>query len=66
MTQAVEALNAEVIETWSQMGGIHLQIGRKYPYLRTGLPATRSLVGNLKTLLDPHRIFNPGVLDDTN
>jgi FAD/FMN-containing dehydrogenase len=61
---AVEALSVAVVEAWSGMGGVHLQIGRKYPYLRTRLPATRALVGGLKSRLDPHRIFNLGVLDE--
>ena len=39
-----------------------MQIGKDYPYLETRKPEVRSLVQDLKKLLDPNGIMNPGAL----
>ncbi len=59
---AVARLSEAIVSAWSMLGGVHLQIGRKYPYLATREPATRALVAHLKSLLDPDGIMNPGNL----
>ena len=43
-------------------GASHLQVGKDYPYLATRQPAVRELVRQLKQLLDPHGLMNPGAL----
>jgi FAD/FMN-containing dehydrogenase len=43
-------------------GASHMQIGKDYPYLRTRKPAVRGLVQDLKKLLDPNGLMNPGAL----
>ncbi len=43
-------------------GASHLQVGKDYPYLQTRHPAVRELVRELKRLVDPQGLMNPGAL----
>jgi FAD/FMN-containing dehydrogenase len=56
---AVEALSAAILARWEALGGVHMQIGRKYPYFRTRLPAMQELLLALKRTLDPDGVINP-------
>lgn len=56
---AVKALSKDIVAAWSDLGGVHLQIGRKYPYLATRQPATAGLLRDLKQRFDPHGVLNP-------
>lgn len=56
---AVVALSTDIVARWSELGGVHMQIGRKYPYFATRLPATQELLLALKRHLDPDGIMNP-------
>lgn len=56
---AVAALSKDIVGSWSELGGVHLQIGRKYPYLATRLPNTATLLRDLKDRFDPDRVLNP-------
>jgi FAD/FMN-containing dehydrogenase len=58
--QAVQALSAEILAAWKALGGVHLQIGRKYPFLETRLPETADLLRALRHTLDPDAVINPG------
>jgi FAD/FMN-containing dehydrogenase len=60
--EAVATITKDIIRRWSEIGAVHLQIGKKYPYFETREPATRLLVEQFKQLVDPHGIFNPGNL----
>ena len=42
--------------------GVHLQIGKAYPYLRDRSEMAISLVKQVKALTDPHNMLNPGAL----
>ena len=42
--------------------GVHLQIGKAYPYLRDKSEMAISLVKQVKALTDPHNMLNPGAL----
>jgi FAD/FMN-containing dehydrogenase len=57
---AVERLSGELLDEWRRLGGVHMQVGRKYPYLETRLPETAGFLCNLKSTLDPDGIMNPG------
>lgn len=57
---AVAQLSKEILDAWGGMGGVHLQIGRKYPYLKSRLPETAALLRTLKEALDPDHVINPG------
>ena len=63
--RAVARISKAIVSAWSALGGVHLQIGKKYPYLATREPATRALIEQLKALLDPDGIMNPGNLVDS-
>jgi FAD/FMN-containing dehydrogenase len=39
-----------------------MQIGKDYPYLETRKPEMAALVRNLKQMLDPAGLMNPGAL----
>ena len=60
--KAVGAITRDIIRTWSEMGAVHLQIGKKYPYLETREPATADLLRGFKAMVDPLGIINPGNL----
>ncbi|KQQ35576.1 hypothetical protein ASG19_18005 [Rhizobium sp. Leaf306] len=62
---AVIEISKDIVADWRDMGGVHMQIGRKYPYLETRQPATATLLGDLKQKLDPDNIINPGNLFST-
>ncbi len=58
----VKELKVRIQELCSRNGASHLQVGKDYPYLASRKPETRALVENLKQLLDPDRLLNPGAL----
>lgn len=60
--EAVATITRDIIRRWSEIGAVHLQIGKKYPYFETREPATRTLVAQFKQLVDPRGLFNPGNL----
>ena len=59
---AVKSLRMGMIDLFRAQGGVHLQVGRGYPYLESRSPETRALLTALKAHLDPHRLMNPGSL----
>jgi len=58
----VRELKGRIQDICSRNGASHLQVGKDYPYLASRKPETRALVENLKRLLDPDRLLNPGAL----
>ena len=58
----VMRLRTELVALFKELGALHLQIGRRYPY-REGLRETpRRVVSEIKRLLDPNGRINPGAL----
>jgi FAD/FMN-containing dehydrogenase len=57
------ALRRDLLQRFRELGAVHIQIGRTYPF-REALADTRtwSLLEELKQLVDPDGIINPGVL----
>jgi len=55
-------IREELVRLLSSLGAVHLQIGRRYPFLAGISPQARELVADLKKCLDPHRRINPGAL----
>ena len=62
--RAVAELSHDILAEWRAIGGVHMQIGRKYPYLETRLPQTAAFLLDLKKTLDPDGTINPGNLFD--
>ncbi|MCZ2154647.1 MAG: FAD-binding oxidoreductase [Bryobacterales bacterium] len=58
----VKELKGRIQELCSRNGASHMQVGKDYPYLASRQPETRALVQNLKQLLDPEGLLNPGAL----
>jgi hypothetical protein len=60
---AVLDLRAQMIERFREIGSVHIQIGKVYPY-RDALAGTVTweIVEGIKDLFDPERLVNPGVL----
>lgn len=59
---ATARIRGEVIEAFRKAGGIHMQIGKSYPY-REGLESdTYALVEKIKHAVDPACRVNPGSL----
>jgi D-lactate dehydrogenase (cytochrome) len=52
----------DMVTIMHEHGGVHLQIGKAYPYLRDRSDMTVSLVKQVKAHVDPHGLLNPGAL----
>ena len=61
-TALVTELRKEVVAIFARYGSGHFQIGRTYPYRESRDALTKSLLDAIKLVMDPHGIFNPGVL----
>ena len=61
-TLVAQRLRKALTALFTELGCIHVQIGKSYPYLATREPATRDLVTGLKHLLDPRNLVNRGSL----
>lgn len=58
----VSELRRELIDTFSALGAVHLQVGKTYPYREGRRPETWRLVEAIKQAVDPERLMNPGTL----
>jgi FAD/FMN-containing dehydrogenase len=59
---AIHTVRAGLAQVFRDLGGIHMQIGRTYPFLESRIPNTRALLIGLKGILDPRGTINPGSL----
>lgn len=59
---AVKAIREDLLDVWMELGCVHLQIGKTYPYLETRRPELRALIEGIKDTVDPQRLVNPGAL----
>ncbi len=51
-----------VVELMFEYGGVHLQVGKTYPYLADRNPPQVRLLRELKSVVDPQNLINPGAL----
>lgn len=58
----VKTLREDIAQVFRALGGVHMQIGRFYPFLASRLPETSDILTSLKLLLDPEGRMNPGSL----
>lgn len=58
----LKKLSDTILAEWRTLGGVHVQIGQKYPYFETRQPEVRTLLRDLKALYDPDGIMSPGNL----
>lgn len=55
-------LRDRIVEAMHVCGGVHLQIGKVYPYQKNREAGSKALVAALKQHLDPKGLINPGAL----
>ena len=60
--ELVAELHSQIVENMYQSGGVHLQIGKAYPYLRDRSESQIKALQELKHLFDPGGLMNPGAL----
>ena len=58
----VQEMTSAIIALMRQHGSSHFQIGRLYPYAQQRDASSQALLRQLKALLDPDNIVNPGAL----
>ncbi|MCC5794664.1 MAG: FAD-binding oxidoreductase [Chromatiales bacterium] len=58
----VKEIKGRIQELCSKNGASHMQVGKDYPYLESRTPPVRQLVRQLKGVLDPNNLMNPGAL----
>jgi FAD/FMN-containing dehydrogenase len=61
-TAAVERLKLALCELFMQLGATHSQIGKVYLYKNSRASETWKLLEELKDVVDPQRLMNPGSL----
>ena len=59
---ATASIRKELIDLFRAAGGVHLQIGKSYPYRASLGDAEWSLLQALKQAVDPRGLMNPGSL----
>ena len=59
---ATAQIRAELINVFQEAGGVHMQIGKSYPYHASLRPGTRGIVEQIKNVVDPRGLMNPGSL----
>jgi FAD/FMN-containing dehydrogenase len=55
----VAQVRTELLETFSEIGAVHLQVGKTYPYREGRNPNTWKLLEAIKDAVDPNRLVNP-------
>ncbi len=60
--ELVALIRNELVDLFAELGGSHLQIGRRYRYFDRLNPETQDLLMSLKRQVDPKNLMNPGVL----
>jgi FAD/FMN-containing dehydrogenase len=58
----VEEMRAAIRDAFAACGGVHMQVGKSYPYMKDRDPRNAEMVRSIKALLDPKRLMNPGSL----
>lgn len=60
--QLVAELRDAVMRRFAELGAVHLQVGKGYPYRDTLKPEALALISALKQMVDPQNRMNPGAL----
>jgi len=60
--ELLEVIRVDVIELMHQCGGVHMQVGKMFPFMQDRSPESMSLMMAIKQELDPHCLMNPGAL----
>lgn len=60
--EVVANIRKDLLDLFLEVGGIHMQIGKAYPYKRGLAPESWRLLEDIKQTVDPTRRINPGSL----
>ncbi len=60
--ELIATMKQEMVDRLYELGAVHMQIGRSYPWARAREPAFLSVMAGLKKLVDPDNRMNPGAL----
>ena len=60
--EAMRLLRLDLTRFWMDQGCVHLQIGKTYRYLESRQPTFRALLEQIKAVVDPQGLINPGSL----
>ncbi len=60
--EAVGEIRRQLIDVFQSAGGVHMQIGKSYPYRSSLRPESWRIIETLKQSLDPDSRMNPGSL----
>jgi FAD/FMN-containing dehydrogenase len=58
----VRELRAKINDIFASVGGVHMQVGKSYPYMRGRNPEAARVLRELKQSVDPGNLMNPGAL----
>ena len=58
----VKKLRGEIQNIFSDLGAVHMQVGKSYPYLRNRQGSATQILKDVKQKLDPNGLMNPGAL----
>jgi hypothetical protein len=58
----VGELRGKIQEIFSDMGAVHMQVGKSYPYLTGRQAQATQILKDIKQSLDPKELMNPGAL----
>jgi len=61
-SELVEKMRVEIVDLMHRHGGIHMQIGKAYPFMKERSPESKALITAIKKQLDPQVLMNPGAL----
>jgi len=59
----VHELRARIREIFVDLGAVHMQVGKTYPYLKGRQDQATQILKDIKKSLDPDGLMNPGTLD---
>jgi hypothetical protein len=60
--ELVAELRSKIQDIFTELGAVHMQVGKSYPYLRERQGEAERLLRDLKRSLDPDGLMNPGAL----
>lgn len=60
--ELTQRIRDEIVDAFYEIGGVHMQIGKAYPYRRSLRRESLELVSQLKDAVDPRCRVNPGSL----
>lgn len=59
---AVVSMLRDLAALYLEMGAVHQQIGKFYPYKEALDPASFDVLSSIKAMVDPKGLMNPGAL----